>query len=281
MHSSLYLLAVSAGLLHAVWNFASKKTKGNLSVLWLGQVFGVIIGLPLAGAILVSTKITLAAALYILTSGLIHAFYFYYLGKSYQYGEISTVYPLARGIGVAVTSVLGAILLKEQFPWIGILGIGAICSGILLLGFSGYKLGCDPIGLRFAVWVGLIISAYSIIDKAAVAIVNPVVYILGQAFLVVIFLSPVIFRHHREELKHAWGSLKKYSAIVGIGSIGTYLLILFAFQQGPVSYIVAIRESSVAFGALLGFLLLREPFSFKKGMGIAVITIGLLLIKLG
>lgn len=281
MSSSLYILAITAGLLHAVWNFASKKTKGNLSVLWLGQVFGVIIGLPLVSVILVSAKITLAAAPYILATGLIHAFYFYYLGKSYQYGEISTVYPLARGIGVAGTSILGFFLLGEQFPLTGIFGIGAVCSGILLLGFSGYHMGCNPLALRFAIWVGLIISGYSIIDKAAVATVNPVVYIFSQAFLVVVILSPIILGHHREELKDAWLSLKKYCAIVGIGSIGTYLLILFAFQQGPAGYIVAIRESSVAFGSLLGFVLLREPYTLKKGMGIVVITLGLLLIKLG
>ncbi|HEY8463325.1 MAG TPA: DMT family transporter [Bacillota bacterium] len=281
MNSSLYLLAVTAGVFHAIWNFASKKTKGNLSVLWLGQLFGVIFGLPLAGAALFSTEIKLAAVPYILASGLIHAFYFFYLGKSYQYGDISTVYPLARGIGVAGTSILGVFLLGEEFPLIGICGIGAVCVGILLLGFSGYKLGCNPLALRFAVGVGLIISGYSIIDKAGVASIDPVVYIISQAFLVVVFLSPVIFGHHCEELKEAWRGLKKYCFIVGIGSIGTYLLILFAFQKGPAGYIVAIRESSVAFGSLLGFLLLREPFTLIKGLGIAVITLGLLLIKLG
>lgn len=281
MNSSLFTLAITAGLLHAVWNFASKKTKGNLSVLWLGQVFGVILGIPLVSVVLVSSKITFAALPYILATGLIHAFYFYYLGKSYQYGEISTVYPLARGIGVAGTSILGVFLLREQIPLIGVFGIGAVCGGILLLGISGYHSGSNPLALRFAVLVGLIISGYSIIDKAAVAIVNPVVYIFSQAFLVVIFLSPVILGDHREELKNAWRSLKKYCTIVGIGSIGTYLLILFAFQKGPAAYIVAIRESSVAVGSLLGFLLLREPFTLKKGMGIVVITLGLLLIKLG
>lgn len=281
MNSSLFTLAITAGLLHAVWNFASKKTKGNLSVLWLGQVFGVVLGAPLVGEVLISARITLAALPYILATGLVHAFYFYYLGKSYQYGEISTVYPLARGIGVAGTSILGIFLLREQFSLLGAFGIGAVCSGILLLGITGYHSGSNPLALRFAVAVGIIISGYSIIDKAAVAIINPVVYIVSQAFLVAVFLIPVILGRHREELKNAWLRLKKYCFVVGIGSMGTYLLILFAFQKGPAGYIVAIRESSVAFGSLLGFLLLREPFTLKKGIGITVITLGLLLIKLG
>jgi uncharacterized membrane protein len=75
-------------------------------------------------------------------------------------------------------------------------------------------------------------------------------------------------------------NMKKYSLIIGLGSGGTYLIILFVFQMAPVSYVVAAREVAVAFGTLLGILFLKEQSTAQKIICITGIVIGMLLIKL-
>jgi drug/metabolite transporter (DMT)-like permease len=74
--------------------------------------------------------------------------------------------------------------------------------------------------------------------------------------------------------------MKKYSLIIGLGSIGAYLIILFVFQMTQVSYVVAARELSVVFGAILGFIFLKEKHSAQKIFSIVCIIIGILLIKI-
>ena len=74
-------------------------------------------------------------------------------------------------------------------------------------------------------------------------------------------------------------SLRRYGLLIGLGSIGTYLIILFAFQLAKLSYIVAVREFAVVIGAVLGITLLKEQLTFKKILGISAITAGLILVK--
>jgi uncharacterized membrane protein len=128
--------------------------------------------------------------------------------------------------------------------------------------------------------VAALIIGYSIVDKLGVGIAHPLIYIFGLTLLTTIFLAPYVLINRRLELSVAFKEMKKYALIIGPGSIGTYLIILFVFQITQVSYVVAARELSVAFGALLGIIFLKEQNSTQKMFSIACIVIGMLLIKL-
>ena len=277
MTNLAFALVLLAILCHACWNYVCKKSSGNLSVLWIGKLLALIVIAPFSLLNLPDKTIVLKDYPYLIATGVIHSLYFYFLAKLYKKGEISTVYPIARGIGVAGTAILGQLLLKEKVSSGGVLAILFICAGILIIGLSQLRTTRDN-SLYGAVLVGLIISAYSINDKIGVKSFHPIAFITGQMILTIIFLLPVVFFFYRDELVDAWRTKKKYSIVTGIGSLGSYLLILFAFRLGPATYIVALRECSVVIGALFGFVFLKEQFTLKKLVGIGTVTAGMMLI---
>jgi uncharacterized membrane protein len=214
---------------------------------------------------------------FILATGIIHAVYFFALAKAYEYGDISVVYPISRGSGIAGTAIIAYLLLQEKISSVGTVGILLISLGTLLLGLTNIR---QKRGIFFSLLVAVMIIGYSIVDKLGVGIMHPLGYIFGLVLLTTIFLAPYILINKQQELLSAMKNMKKYSLIIGLGSGGTYLIILFVFQIVQVSYVVAARELAVAIGALLGFIFLQEQFSAQKLLGIMGIVIGMILIKL-
>ncbi len=272
-----FLLVILAATLHALWNFAAKKVSGNLSVIWIGLVLATIVIIPFLFFLSPEQIFVTKAWPFILATGIIHAVYFFAVAKAYEHGDISIVYPIARGSGIAGTAIIACLLLQEEISSVGIVGILLISLGTLLLGLTNIQ---QKRGIFFSLLVAIMIIGYSIVDKLGVGIIHPLGYIFGLVLLTTFFLAPYMLIHKQQELLSAMKNMKKYSLIIGLGSGGTYLIILFVFQIAQVSYVVAARELAVAFGALLGFIFLNEKFSAQKLLGITGIVIGMILIKM-
>jgi drug/metabolite transporter (DMT)-like permease len=275
----VFILVLTAALLHAFWNFAARKVAGNLAVMWLGLSVASMLCLPLAIAFRPSMESIKSAVPFMLATGVIHALYFGMLSKGYEKGEISLVYPMARGTGVVGTSLAAYILINEDISWLGAIGILAISSGIFAVGFQGLKSQEQFKPAVLSLFIGCTIAGYSLVDKVGVGRIHPVSYIFSMFFLAALFLTPSVALNHRARCVDALKNMKRYILLIGPGSMGTYLIILFAFQLGKVSYIVATREFSVVIGSALGILILRERLTWKKVFGISVITFGLILVK--
>jgi drug/metabolite transporter (DMT)-like permease len=218
--------------------------------------------------------------IYIGSTGILHTGYFALLAKAYEKGEMSVVYPVARGTGIAGTALVAWLCLHDTMSWPGLLGISAVCAGTALVGYSVRGQRDHVMAYVYALLVGAIITGYSIVDKQAVGAIHPVVYISGMFTLTASLLAPYVLCHKHTACRYALRHLPGYIGLIGLGSIGTYLIILFAFRLGPVSYIVATREFAVVVGALLGVVLLKEPLTRRKLLGIIAITCGLILVKL-
>jgi drug/metabolite transporter (DMT)-like permease len=279
MSITAFLLVILAAFLHASWNFIAKKTSGNLSVIYIGLLISCIFIFPFF-ILYFSFNHFFYAFLYILATGILHAIYFFFLCKAYKHGDISVVYPIARGCGIAGTALIAYLFSMETLSSLGVAGIICVSIGTILAGLKISHQKNPLKGIMYALIVGLTIAGYSVVDKTAVSTINPVVYIYSMAFGTSFFLTPLILFGKRQELIHAWKELKQYSFIIGLGSMGTYLIILFAFQMANVSYVVATRELSVAIGAFLGIKILKEPYSLKKIMGIICIILGMIIIKI-
>ncbi len=275
-----FLLIIFSAFLHALWNFTTKQLSGNLAVVYISLCVASIVCFPVVLFMPWPALHLSSAYLFILATGLIHAFYFFGISKAYEYGDISTVYPIARGLGVAGTALLAYFLLRENISFFGSLGILSIWLGIILIGFKLSGQTKHYKGFLMALFVGFTITAYSIIDKRAMGEVHPVVYIFGLFFLAAVFLTPYVMIKKRGELPGAWQNHKRSIFIIGVGSMATYLIILFVFRFANVSYVVATRESAVVIGSFLGFKFLNEKYSFKKVTGIALVVLGLILIKI-
>ena len=279
MTFAVFGLVIIAAVMHAFWNFAAKKVAGSLSLLWVGNSMAAVCCLPFAVYIAFTTKFDPVAIPYLLATSGIHVFYFLFLAKAYQLGDISTVYPIQRGIGVAGTAMLGYLLLGERISTLGLTGISLVCMGVLLMGLVKFDLDSNRQALFYCSLVGLTIAGYSIVDKIAVGYLNPILFIFIQTTTVALFLTPYVLGRLKTETIAVWKSRKWLSLAVGLCAMGTYILILFAFQLGQVSYIVPLREFAVVIGALLGLIFLKEKLTIRKGIGILIILAGLVAIK--
>jgi len=278
--TSIFLLVILSAVLHASWNLATKKVSGSLGTICIGLCAASFVSLPFAIYIILSEGLPLVSVPFIVATGIVHAFYFYFVGRSYEAGDISIVYPSSRGIGVAGTSLVAATILGESISVNGFTGIMLVCLGTVTLGLKRAQHGHSRTALLYALAVGLTIICYSCLDKVGVGLSNPVPYICGLFTIAAVLLTSFVAIHHRDDLIQSWKKKRGYGIAIGLGSIITYLLILFAFRQGPASYIVAAREIAVVIGSVLGFIFLRERLTLRKIVGITAITAGLVLIKI-
>jgi len=282
MTAEVWSLVLTAALGHALWNFAARKVAGNMVVLWLAFGTGMVVMLPVSALFWWhGTPLDLGwqSLLCLAATGVFHAFYFALLGSAYERGEISLVYPVARGSGIGFTTFIAWLLLGEDMAPTGAMGIVLVFLGILALGWPALSQGAN--GLRLALGVGMTIVCYSLIDKIGVGYMHPIYYITGMWIIATLLRAPFVLRQTELPMQEVMRVYWPYILLIGLGSQATYLLILYAYTMGPVSYIIAARESAVVIGAVLGFLFLNERLTAFKTIGIIAIFGGLVLIKAG
>jgi drug/metabolite transporter (DMT)-like permease len=224
----------------------------------------------------------------ILATGVLHAFYFWFMGSAYERGDLSLVYPLSRGSGPLLVPFLAVLLLKEQLSAPGVLGITLVIVGIFIIHLRSFAIQSflEPfLALRsraslWALCTGVTIAGYSLVDKVGVSIVNPPVYIYLMFVISLLLLSPYVFIKERSDLKKEWNMNKIQILIVGFLDLFTYLMILFALQISKVSYVAAAREVSIVFSAFIGVMLLQEKNAPQKLVGAVLISLGVILIGL-
>lgn len=283
MTATVFLLVLLAALCHAGWNFAARRASGNFGILWLGVCIASCCMTPIALFVARDTGWETipspAAWACVVATGVIHAAYFVLLARAYEEGDISVVYPVARGSGIGVTALLAGLVLGEEIGFVGGAGIALVSAGILAMGWPRGD-GPRP-NLAMALAVGATIPAYSVIDKVGVGLVHPVVYVWLMFVQSALLTAPRALRIHGDRLRRDFLPHLRPALIVGLGSMITYLTILFAYRLGPVSYIVAARELSVIVGAGLGVAFLGERLTGTRALAIGAIALGLVAIKLG
>ena len=284
MSSSVLLLVLFSSFCHASWNFAARKAAGNMVALWLGLWLGCGLISPIAISVVVSEglleTVRPQAIICMVATGLIHAVYFRLLAAAYEHGEISLVYPIARGSGIALTAALAAFFLKESFTFVGAIGIGLISVSILSLYSAQQRTGRHSKAVAFALCTGGSIVVYSLVDKIGVGYISPFVYIWSMVLIAAVALTPFVMWRYRGTIRQTSKQYIGYALIIGVGSVGSYLMILFAFTTEPVGYVVAVRESAIIWGSLAGIIFLKERFTIIKIVVTCVIVIGIICIKM-
>ena len=281
MDRIIFLQVLLSGVIHALWNFAAKKSSGNLAVNWLAQFVGAFVLLPFAMAENGFVQISSLGFKCVIAAGVIQSFYFWLLSASYRTGEISVVYPVARGLGIAGSAAVGIFFFGDLVSTIGSVGIVTISSGTLIIGIGQMRQrGANLVPLFFAaaVALSLVFSAY--VDKAGVAVAPAATYLCLVYVVSSLFSAPLFLLRYREGVSIAIKSQKRLVGVVGTGAAFSYLIILFAMRTGPLGYILAVREIAVVGGAVLGVSFLQEEVTKSKVLGIIAIVFGIVLIKL-
>jgi len=269
MSLSIIAIILSAALLHAVWNAIVKTAADRTTTLGL-----VAFGHTLPGAVMVVLLPlpSVESFFYIGLSTLVHFGYFYFLGRAYQHGDLSVVYPIARGIVPALVSLWAFLLLGEVLPLLVWTGMGLIVLGILLSNWKALRTGVGATALVLSLSTGLCISVYSLVDGVGVRLSgNTLSYWAWGAFLH-LFIAGYCGWHKRSGLTRLPPRIWVTGIAGGMVSMTAYGLILYAKNFAPLGAVSALRETSVIFATLIGFVLLKEG-NWKRRLGAAVLMV--------
>lgn len=276
------LLLLSGAILHTTWNLLLKKASDKYIASWWMVTTGGMIAL----FILLFTGLP-APHMWTFAIFSIAAEAVYYVTLSYAYhdNEFSLIYPIARGAAPAFLALWSFLFLREQPTSGGLIGLGFIIAGLLIIGIS--TLARSRVthlhfkGVAVAVFLALLISIYSAIDGAAVKNGYATAYVMTMFALVPLPITPFIVRQYG--WPRLWQELKEQPfrlPLTGLLGILAYLLAVWAYSIAPLSYAGAIREVSVVFGALAGWLFLKEKMGVMRVLGAAVIFTGILVISI-
>jgi len=279
-------LLVAAAVMHSTWNLLAKRSLDKQVFLWLAMCACSLFFL--VPVLYIWQPVKPAAWLLILLSGVFEAVYYTVLGKAYQSYDLSLIYPLARGSAPLFVVVLAFVFLRESIPASGAAGILLIVTGIYTLhikrlsreGLVAPLIGMREHNSRIGLLCGLSIACYSVVDKAGVALVRPEQYIYLVFLASCVFLAPRMLIHRRPQINVEWSRNAPRVLVTAILNLGAYFLVLVAMTQTKVSYVSGVREMSIVLGALMGTLLLKEPFGKSKILGSVLIFCGILCISL-
>jgi len=280
-------LLLAAALMHATWNAILKADQSDrLATFGVIMTTGTVMGLA---AVPFLPWIEAAAWKYLVASVLIHVLYYIFLLKAYSYGDLSHNYPIARGMGPLLVALVSGRFIGEHLRGQDILGVLLLSAGLVALAIPLRRVAPRPgarfgLATLFAVLTGFTIAAYIIADGLGVRSAGPtfehrLAYIAwlcvleGPWLLVLAFtLRPATVWTH---LRRTW-----WRGVIGgvIANVG-YGIAIYALVLGPMAHVAALRETSVLFGALIGTLVLGEPFGVRRVAAAFVIVAGLVLMN--
>ena len=282
-------LVLASSVCHAAWNLLLKRA-GNQEVFTCAMlVAGSVLMLPLGVVLFLLYPMSQTGYWLVLTTVVAHLLYFILLGRAYSKGDLSLVYPVARGIGPTLVPVLAVSILGENVAPPAAPGISVIIAGIFLVSWWGRfrQIIARPsvlfrdAGVGYALLTGMTITLYSLVDKQGVAHVQPFLYLYLLTLGSAIGMTPyVLYRRGLAELKLEWKSNSWSILAAGLLVFLAYGLVLTALSISRVSYVAPAREVGIVLGVLMGVFFLKEPFGRGRVLGSSAIVLGLVLIAL-
>lgn len=270
-------MVLGAALLHASWNAIIKSSRDVMLDTALVAAGAGVLSLPLAALLPAPARESWP---HLAASVVIHVGYFATLVAAYRIGDLGHAYPLMRGTAPLLVALFGIVLLDERpgaTMWLGILLISAGILSIGLLQRGRARLGATLWALANAV----IIASYTLVDGAGARLSGtPTGYGTWMFWLQgVPFVLLVAVLRRRAALDYAKRNWQR-----GLGGglcvISSYGIVLWAMTQAPVAAVAALRETSVIFAALLGAVLLKEPFGRTRVIGACAVALGVMALRL-
>jgi len=292
--TAVLALVLFAALAHAGWNVLAKTASGGATFVWLFSAAAVAIWLPaVVVAVLVAPgSLGLEGIAFMVGSGALHALYFVLLQRGYRDGDLSLVYPLARGTGPLLSTAAAIVVFSERPSALALAGGAIIVLAVLSLAGAGSGAGADG-GARvhaahrrraigFALLTGVAIASYTLWDKQAVGPLglSPVVYYWGTNVAETALLTPFV-AHRRAEVRRTWHAYRRQVLGVALLSPLAYILVLFALAHAPVSYVAPARELSILVGAVAGITVLDEGHPRRRMLAAAAIFVGIVALAVG
>jgi len=279
MNNTVFLLVLFSAVLHAIWNsMASKYKNKNVSIPAI--VYGHVPACVLAVIILPMPSIE--SFPYIILSALIHQGYQNFLLMAYQKGKFTTVYPVARGFGPLVATVISIIFLGMYLKVFTLLSILLISTGVIFIGLFSKSVLKDYKILYTSLATGLFIGIYSVVDGYGARISMSAVSYMSWVFIFSALIFPIVLRFRKQKniLEKTLTEGKVVFWIGGFFSYIAYVITVWAFTKAPIPMVSALRETSIIFAIFIGYFYLKEKINMYKIVSILLIFVGVLGLKL-
>ena len=274
----VFLAVLGAALLHATWNALIKvgasKMTGMVIMTAVQGTAGLLIALgrPLPEG---------TVWLWLLGSGVLHAAYKLFLAYAYEHGDLSRVYPIARGVAPLIVLALGAILLADDISMPAYAGIVVLGLGILMIANGVFASGENRRLLPFALCSAMATAGYSLVDGMGARAAGDAATFVAWLFafdaalmlpVAAALRGPAIFRAP----PRSWG----LGAIAAAGSYGAYAIAVWAMTEAPIALVAALRETSILFAVAMGAFFFGERLDKAKIAAAALIVAGMVLTRL-
>jgi len=279
-------LILAAAFIHASWNLLNKRASGHATFTWVVAVLSAVFYAPVAAAAVLfwQAQIGWLEIGFMAGSAAFHTGYFVLLNEGYRAGDLSLVYPLARGTGPLLSTVAAILFFGERPSVIALAGGLMIVAGVIALTCSPQRL--SQAGARkamaYALMTGTFIAAYTLWDKQAVSrfSVSPILLDWGANLVRSLLLTPFALRHWKSA-RNEW-RIHRYEAI-GIALLVplSYILVLTAMQFTPVSYVAPAREISILIGTAMGTRLLAEGDVHRRLAAAGAMVLGVVALAFG
>lgn len=281
MSLNVIIVVLIAALLHATWNFLVKRsadTYQGMSSVVMGHIpFGI-------AALFIAPPISSSSVVYVVIGAILHTGYQLFLLNSYRLGDLSQVYPMARGGAPLIIAVISVLFLGVHYDSFEIAALLIIGTGVISLAFVGglSKIDTGVTSSLLAGITGAFIAGYSLIDGLGAREAGTALGFYGWVTIINAIMFSLVIRSVRPGLVSQIFTRYLSATLFGGGaSFLAYALVVWAFTQAPIALVASLRESSIIFASLLGVAVLKERFTLLKIIAIFLTLVGIGFLRLG
>jgi drug/metabolite transporter (DMT)-like permease len=273
----VFLAVLGAAFLHALWNALIKMGTSKVGGMVILSMVEVPIGLTVAAF---TPAIDPAAIPWVIAAGCTHFAYKFFLTYAYDRGDLSRVYPIARGAAPMVVALVGAAFLADAVTGREYLAITVLAAGILLMARGIFSSGEDRRLLPFAIGSACATATYTLIDGMGARVSGS-----PAAYVAWVFVADGTFFTLGMLALRGWGVIPRDRKAWAMGSVastasyGAYAVSIWAMTVAPIAVVAALRETSILFAVLIGWLVFGERMTTGKAVASGVILAGVMLIR--
>lgn len=273
----VFFAVLGAAFLHALWNALIKtgadKMTGMFVMTLIQGGFGLIIA---ASRAFPQGEVWW----WLLASGVFHSAYKLFLAYAYEHGDLSRVYPIARGAAPMIVLGLSFWLLSDPIVGMEYVGIVVLGSGILMMARGVFANSESARLVPLALGSAMATAGYSIVDGLGARVLgDAVTYVAWLFVLDAVFFSPICLALKGRSVlsfdARVWG----LNSIAAVASYGAYAVAVWAMTQAPIALVTALRETSILFAVLIGWLAFGDRMDRQKVMAAALIVTGVVLTR--
>jgi len=278
MSFTVFMAVLGAALLHAGWNAIIKTGLSKQTSMFLLSVGHALIGFAFA-----LTKPFPAAEVWpwLLASGLIHMAYQLFLAYAYEQGDLSRVYPIARGAAPMMVLLVSVLFLSDEMGVMDYVGVFVLGTGIAFMARGVFTNGESRRLLPFAFGSALATAGYTLADGLGARVAgDPLQYVGWLMMLSASFYTPAAIALRGVEVIRASRRDWLMGLIAAAASFAAYAIAVWAMTVAPLALVAALRETSILFAVLMGWLLFGDRMDRGKIIAAVLIVSGVVLTRL-